>query len=99
MDTISVRISPAVKQEVYHFSREEKLELISEAARKLLLLGLDEWHKKRALELFLAGRVTLSKAASLAKINVWEFTDLVQQEKIPWIKEKRFIEQDLKASL
>ncbi len=99
MDTISVRVSPTVKQELHQFAVDEKLEQTSEAARKLLLLGLEGWHKKKALELFFAGKVTLSKAASLAKMNVWDFMDMVKLEKAPWIKEKRFIEQDLRASL
>ncbi len=99
MDTISVRVSPLVKQELHQFALDEKLEQTSEAARKLLLLGLEGWHKKKALELFLAGKITLSKAASLAKMDVWGFADIIKSEKTPWIKEKRFIEQDLKAQL
>lgn len=99
MDTISVRISPIVKQELRQFALDEKLEQTSEAARKLLLLGLEGWHKKKALELFFIGKATLSKAASLAKMDVWEFMDLVKIEKTPWIKEKRFIEQDFQTPL
>ncbi len=94
-----MRISSTVKQELHQFTRDEKLEQTSEAARKLLLLGLEGWHKKKALELFLAGKVTLSKAASLAKMTVWDFMEAVRQEKTPWIKEKKFIEHDLKVSL
>ena len=99
MDTISVRISPTVKSEVHQFAKDEKLEQTSEAARKLLLLGLEGWHKKKALGLFTAGKVTLSKAASMAKMNVWEFMEVARQEKTPWIREKRFLEQDLQFSL
>lgn len=54
---------------------------------------------KRFLNLFLTGRITLSKAASLAKVDIWRLMDIVREEKIAWIKDKRFIEQDLKNKL
>ena len=94
-ETISVRISPRMKNELGKFAKDEKLEQTSEAARKLLQLGLEEWNKKKALRLFSLGKITLSKGAQLSGMNVWEFSDLVKELGTVWIKDKKFIEQDL----
>lgn len=92
---ISVRVSPKVKAELDLMVKEEKFEQTSEAARKVLAMGLEEWRKERALSLFNAKRVTLSKGAALAQMNVWDFSDLIKERGTQWIKEKRFIERDL----
>lgn len=94
-ETISVRVSPEIKQELKEFAKDEKLEQTSEAARKLLAIGLEEWHRKRALRLFSLGRITLSKGAGLARMNVWDFAQFVKERGTPWIKDKKFIEKDL----
>lgn len=94
-----MRISEETKNELEEFAHHEKLEQTSEAARKLLALGLEEWHKKRALQLLAAGKVTLSKGAEIAKMDVWEFLELVKQQGISWMKEKRFIEKDLSTKI
>jgi predicted HTH domain antitoxin len=98
-DTISVRISPGMKDELRKFAKDERLEQTSEAARKLLIQGLNNWHRKKALALFTAGKITLSKAASLAQMDVWEFAEHVKKHSVPWIKEKRFIQKDIAATL
>ena len=98
-ETISVRVSEGVKGDIKKFAKDEKLEQTSEAARKLLQLGLDEWHKKKALRLFCLGRITLSKGAELTKMNVWEFNDLVKENGANWIKDDEFLEQDLNEGL
>ena len=97
--TISVRVSPEIQNELKEFAKDEKLEQTSEAARKLLQIGLEEWNKKRALRLFCLGKITLSKGAELCRINVWEFNDLVKEKGSAWIKDERFLEQDLTVKL
>lgn len=98
-EIISVRVSPEVKVELNKIVKEEKMEQISEAARKLLSMGLMEWRKVQALSLFNAGKVTLSKGAALAHMTVWDFSDLIKEHGAQWIKEKKFIEKDLARGL
>jgi len=96
---ISVRVSDNMKQEIELFTEEEKLEQVSEAARKLLAIGLEEWRREKALKLFGEGKVTLSKAAKIAKTSVWEMVILVKEKGIVWNKDKDFILSDLKKRL
>lgn len=98
-DTISVRVSSEMKGELKKFAEDEKLEQTSEIARKLLILGLNEWHKKRALRLFSSGKITLSKGAALAQMDTWSFAELIRQRGTAWIKEKRFVEKDFTTKL
>lgn len=66
--------------------KEERLEK-SSALRKLLHLGMERYKKDRALRLLSEGEVTLSKAAEIAGLDVWVFTDLVRDRKIPWVSD------------
>ncbi len=95
--TISVRVPQTVKSELKEFEREEKLLQTSEATRKLLLMGLETWHRERALRLLELGKISFSKAAQMAKMNIWDFTLLIKERKIVWIKDAKFIEKDIDA--
>ncbi len=98
ISTVSVRVPEEIKQDLKHFEQDEKLTQISEAARKLLLLGLETWRKEKALTLLQQGKVTFSKAAQIAKMNVWEFSELVKEKKITWIKDSDLVKNDLEAA-
>ena len=96
--TISMRMPEEVRQYVEEFEKEEKLTQISEAARKLLLIGIEVWQKEKALRLLEQGKISFSKAAQIAHVTVWEFADIVKEKKIVWIKNKTFIKKDIEAA-
>jgi len=98
MATISFRVADETKNEVECFSREEKLEDISEAARKLVAIGLEEFYREKALKLLETGRATFLKAAKIARMNVWDFAELVKTRKITWIKDKELIKRDIQLA-
>lgn len=97
--TISVRVPEDIKHDLKEFEKDEKLTQTSEAARKLLLLGLEIWRKDKALKLLEQGKITFSKAAEIAELNVWEFAALVKERKIAWIKNKEYARRDIEAAL
>ena len=99
MATISVRVSDKIKDEIKDYAEEEKLEQTSEAARKLLAIGLEGWKRERALGLVKEGKTTFLKAAEIAEMNVWDFSELVREEGITWIKDKEFIKRDIEKAL
>ncbi len=92
--TISARIPRDMEQEVEQLMREERLER-SAAIRKLLHLGLDRYRHERALRLLAEGTVTLSRAAEIARLSLWEFVDVVRDRKIAWVADDAL--EDLKA--
>ena len=99
LKSISVRVQNEMKEEIDEFTKSQKMKQTSEGARKLLALGLEEWRKETALNLFEEGKVTLSKAAEIAKLNVLDMFDLIKSKGIVWIKNKDFIISDLNSNL
>ena len=52
----------------------------------ILEIGISEWRKRTALELLRDGRVTFVKAAKLAKMDIWDFADLVKDRRVEWVR-------------
>ncbi len=84
--TLSVRLPEDVNAELHKILVEEKLIQLSEAARKLILIGLQRWKQEQALKGLTAGELTMLKAAKLAGMDIWSFTDLVKREKPEWVR-------------
>jgi predicted HTH domain antitoxin len=81
---LATRVPKEVEQEireVMNFLGVEK----AQAVRMILGIGISEWRKRTALDLLREGKVTFAKAAKLAKLDVWDFTDLVRDRKIEWV--------------
>jgi predicted HTH domain antitoxin len=95
MTSVSARIPDSLKEELDRFIEEEKLDR-STAVRKLLSEGIEEWKKQKALELLDSGEVSFSRAAEIADMDIWEFSSLVKDEKITWVKDER-VREDLEA--
>lgn len=94
---LSTRVSREVKKDLEEFMRTEKLEK-SSAVRKLLRVGLEEWKKRRSLELLERGEVTFNKAAEIAGLDVWSFADLVRRSGGIWITSVDRIKSDIDAA-
>lgn len=96
-EAVSTRIPKELEEGVEEFMRAEKLEK-SAAVRKLLWTGLQEWRQRRALELLERGDVTFTKAAEMAGLDVWSFSDLVRRSGITWIKSVEKVKADVKVA-
>ncbi len=66
--------------------REEHLEKAA-TLRKILLMGMEAYRRDRALKLLASGAITLSKAAQIARVTVWEMIDLARERRITWVDE------------
>ncbi|MEK6951076.1 MAG: hypothetical protein AABX13_05125 [Nanoarchaeota archaeon] len=94
MGTLSVRLPEQMEQELHQFVKDERLEQPSEAARKLLSIGLEAWRQEKALKLLHEGKVTFTKAAKIAELSLWDFAALVREQKTIWVKDK-VIQEDI----
>lgn len=93
MGNVSARIPDDLEEELETYISDEKLDK-STAVRKLLTEGLGEWRKKRALEMLEAGETTLSGAAEVAEMNVWDFAVLAKNHNVTWVSDEH-LESDL----
>lgn len=96
MATISTRVNEKLMEDIEKFMEEEKLDK-SIALRKLIAEALGEWKKERTLNLLGKGKITFTKAAEIAEMNIWDFSELVKEKKITWIKDREKIKEDIGA--
>jgi len=82
---LAVRIPKEIEKEILEVVEREKLDKAT-AVRTLLEMGIVEWRKQTALELLRDGKVTFAKAAEMAKLSLWELTDLVKQRNVEWVR-------------
>jgi len=86
----------------------ERIELIEEIARRervdkstILDRALErytkEWFLERAVESYREGAVTLSRAAEMAGISIWEMIDILEKRKIAMQYDVEDLEEDLKT--
>lgn len=85
LKALAVRIPEEIEKEILEIAEQEKLDKAT-AVRALLQRGIEEWRKQTALELLRQGKVTFAKAAEMAKLSLWEFTDLVKQSRTEWVR-------------
>jgi len=93
MGTISTRVPAELEAELEAYLEAERLDR-STAVRKLLAEGLEAWRRERALDRFADGEVSLSRAAELADLSVWEFTRVVEASDAAWVS-RDHLEADL----
>lgn len=55
----------------------------SKLIRELIISGIKEKKIEELIKLYEKGKVTLWKAARLAKISLWEMIEIVKERKIP----------------
>lgn len=58
----------------------------AQAVHRILEIGISEWRKRTALELLRDGKVTFAGGAKIAKVDLWDLTDLLKDRKIEWVK-------------
>jgi Ribbon-helix-helix protein, copG family./Uncharacterised protein family (UPF0175). len=84
MGTISVRVPDDLEAELEAYLDAEHLDR-STAVRKLLSEGLGEWRREQALDRFDADEVTLSRAAEMADMTVWDFAQFAREQDVTWV--------------
>lgn len=95
MTSLSARIPDHLEDELNQFIEDENLDR-STAVRKLLSEGLQDWRREKALQMLDDGEISLSKAAEIANMDIWSFSDLVKKEKITWVEDDR-VREDIEA--
>jgi predicted HTH domain antitoxin len=95
MRTTSVRLPEEYREEIEEAC---KLEGVDKGAmlRKLIAAALKEYRIKRALECYREGKMSLWKAASMAKITYREALEVLKKRTIPFQYGKEDLEMDIR---
>ena len=82
---LATRVPMEIEREIREVTDYMDVEK-AQAVRIILEIGISEWKKRTALELLRDGKVTFAKAAKFAKLDLWEFADIVRDRKVEWVK-------------
>jgi predicted HTH domain antitoxin len=92
---LAVRIPARIDNDIREIIEEERLDKAT-VVRNLLEVGVAEWRKQTALDLLQKGKVTFAKAAEIARLSLWEFSDLAKERNVEWV---RFTPEDVANDL
>ena len=95
--TIATRISTELEEEIHGFMKEEGIDK-STAIRRILEIGVNEWKKKRAIELYRSAKVTLWKASKIAGVSLREMLNELNRLRITTHITARDLEEDIEAA-
>ncbi|MCW4007363.1 MAG: UPF0175 family protein [Candidatus Bathyarchaeota archaeon] len=95
-EVVSARLPKEKARLVEEIAKEEKVDK-STILEKAVEHYAREWKLKKALEMYRDGQITLSRAAEIAEISIWEIIDLLAQKKVNLQYSADDLEEDLKA--
>ena len=95
-EAIGIRLEDEFLKSVDKISKEESLDR-STMLRKLLILGFFDYIKHKAKEKYLAGKITLSEAAKMAGITIWEMQRYLVEEGYKSEYSIKDLEDDLRS--
>lgn len=90
------RLDKRQVEELEKISREEKIDR-STALRKILDIGIGEYSKKKAVDDYRKGKMSIGKAAEEAKVSVAEFHKILEDEDVAIRLDSRGLKNALKS--
>jgi predicted HTH domain antitoxin len=79
--TLTTRAPDSLAKEIEVLAKEEKLDK-SSLIRRLLADAVQNKRIKKALKLYKDGKISIGKAAEIAKLSIWEMLDLIAEKGI-----------------
>ncbi len=95
--TVATRIPVELEEEIIRFMNEEGLDK-SAAIRRILEIGVGEWKRRRTVELYMSGKVTLWKASQMWGVSLREMLDELNRLRITAHVTAKDIEEDIEAA-
>lgn len=95
-EVVSARLPKEMVRFIEEIAREERVDK-STILERALEHYLREWRINKAVELYRDGLVTLSRAAEIAGVSIWEMIDVLAQKKVTLQYGVEDFEEDLKA--
>jgi len=95
--TVATRIPVELEEEILRFMEEEGLDK-STAIRRILEMGVGEWKRRRAVELYRSGKITLWKASQTWGVSLREMLEELNRLRITAHVTTKDIEEDIEAA-
>jgi predicted HTH domain antitoxin len=97
-EQLNLRIPKKLARELEALAEVEHVAKI-DIARQLLWEGIARRKQEIALKLYGQGQVSKSRAAEIAGLSLWEFTELVEQQGARWDYSLEEAKQELQRLL
>lgn len=95
--TVATRIPVELEKDITKFMSEEGLDK-STAIRRILEIGVGEWKRRRAVELYRSGKLTLWKASQIWGVSLREMLEELNRLRITAHITAKDIEEDIEAA-
>ena len=95
-EVVSARLPKEMVRFIEEIAREERVDK-STILERALEHYLREWRINKAVELYRDGLITLSRAAEIAGVSIWEMIDVLAQKKVILQYGVEDFEEDLKS--
>ena len=95
-EVISARLSRERLKIVEEIAKKERIDK-STVLDRALEEYTREWKLRRAVESYRDGSITLSRAAEMAEISIWEMIDVLGKKKVQLQYDVEDLEEDLRA--
>ena len=76
MSVSAIRLPKEIEKAIEEGTKEEKIDK-STAMKQFLIIGIREYKKQKAVDLYRDGKVSLSDAAKIADVNIYDMIDLL----------------------
>jgi len=93
---VSARLPREMVKLIEEIAREEKIDK-STVVERALEHYMQEWRLNKAVESYRDGLITLSRAAEIAGVSIWEMIDVLVQKKVTLQYSVEDLEEDLRA--
>lgn len=91
---IATRIDENLLAQIKEIEKETQADR-AEVIRRLLNEGAKQYRLKKAVGLLRGGKITVSKAAEMVGVSIWDIVEIMRVEKIP----VPYTAEDLRKSL
>ncbi len=95
--TLSTRVDRETEEQLRLYMQSEKVDKAT-AVRRLLESGMEGWRREMALRLLREDKVTVWKAAEIARLPLWDFVSLLDEKKVPLPVRGKDIIDDIRAA-
>ena len=92
------RVDEKQMQLLEKIAKEEKIDR-SAALRKVLGIGIREYMRRKAVEDYRKGRISIGKAAEEAEVSITEFYKILEDEGVPIKIDTNTLKDALKSDL
>lgn len=94
---VTTRVPEDIYEDIERVREKEQTD-VSTTVKKLLEKGIKNWKVSEAVNKYQKGEVSIGRAAEIAEVSLWEFTEILEERGVELNYSEEDLEQDLKLA-